>query len=156
MWESLNTFYYPWALRRGGSGSTDSTRAGGREWWSTAGGPGQYGVAHAHGTRGVTTAYITGLVRRMFTVSLHRPQLIPGSAWLDCPIPLRERGPIGRDMAKRAGLPRFRCQPVRADRDGSDDVRLIPSGEERPAILGRWSSTVQARSACPMKMERKT
>lgn len=142
MWESLNTFYY-----RGRYGEADpvpkterAPEVGGvvvDRWrppsgtgWRMGGFTGDYNGIH----------YWSWYARRFgFPRALHHPQLILGQCMARLPIP-----GTGRESQR---LETWLKGPVFHDSDvnlfaqtGPEGAtfQLIPSGEERPAILGRW------------------
>jgi hypothetical protein len=143
MWESLNTFYY-----RGRFGEADpvpqTTRApevGGVavDRWRTRSGTGWRMGGFTGDYNGIH--YWNWYARRFgFPRALHHPQLILGQCMARLPIP-------GAGEAQRLETwikgPVFHDSDVslyaQADPDGAT-FHLIPGGEERPAILGRWSS----------------
>jgi hypothetical protein len=142
MWESRNTFYYrgqygapdpvPPTERAPevGGAVVDRWRAGSGSGWRMGGFTGDHNGIH----------YWSWYARRFgFPRALHHPQLILGQCMAR--LPSRFAGEAQRLETWLKG-PVFHDSDVnlfaQAGPDGGT-FHLIPGGEERPAIVGRWS-----------------
>jgi len=143
MWESINTYYYrgrfgdPEAVSpmarapEAGGVVVDRWRTRSGTGWRMSGFTGDYNGIH----------YWNWYARRFgFPRALHHPQLVLGQCMVRLPIP-------GAGEAQR--LETWLKGPVFHDSDVSlfaqigpegTTFQLMPGGEERPAILGRWSN----------------
>jgi len=143
VWESLNTFYY-----RGRFGEADPVSRPARapvvegavvDRWRTRSGSGWRMGGFTGDYNGIH--YWRWYARLFgFPRALHHPQLILGQCMARLPIP---------DTRGAQRLEAWLKGPVFHDSDvnlfaetGPEGAtfQLIPGGEERPAILGRWSS----------------
>jgi len=143
MWESLNTFYY-----RGRYGEADPVPQTARapevggvvvDRWRTRSGTGWRMGGFTGDYNGI---HYWSWYARMFGFprALHHPQLILGQCMARLPIP-----GVGDAQQLETWLkgPVFHDSDVNLFAQIGTEVttfQLIPSGEERPAILGRWSS----------------
>jgi hypothetical protein len=143
MWESRNTFYYrgrfgeadpvPQTARAPEIGGVvvDRWRTRSDTGWRMGGFTGDYNGIH----------YSSWYARRFgFPRALHHPQLILGQCMARMPIP--DAGEVQRLETWIKG-PVFHDSDVNLFAQTGPEgatFHLIPGGEERPAILGRWSS----------------
>jgi hypothetical protein len=150
VWESVNTFYY---RRRGGPAGVASPLAAApvvpdevvARWrtergigWSVAGLTGDYNGIH----------YCDRYARlRGFRRAFHHPQIVVGACLAHLPWPPPKtpqrldawlKGPVYYDSAVALHARAEACGVVFA---------VVPEGEERPAILGRWTSLDGPRRA---------